>query len=77
MCVHILIIIISLHNYVVLEYTDVHVLIDFWIICFQGRNKVRITEVTYCKESITPDNVYIIDNGLEIVQVNLVNRFSC
>ena len=76
MGVHILVIIISLCNYVVLH-RDVHVLIDFWIICFQGRNKVRITEVTYCKESITPDNVYIIDNGLEIVQVNLVNRFSC
>ncbi|XP_058972329.1 gelsolin-like protein 2 [Pocillopora verrucosa] len=39
----------------------------------EGRNKVRITEVTYCKESITPDNVYIIDNGLEIVQINGTN----
>ncbi|KAJ7360071.1 hypothetical protein OS493_019163 [Desmophyllum pertusum] len=36
----------------------------------EGRNKVKMTEVAYCKESITPDNVYIIDNGLTIYQVN-------
>lgn len=36
----------------------------------EGRNKVKVTEVAYCKESITPDNVYIIDNGLNIFQVN-------
>ena len=32
-----------------------------------------MTECTYCKESVTPDNVYIIDNGLTLYQVNLVN----
>lgn len=36
----------------------------------EGRNKVKITEVPYCKESISPDNVYIIDLGLTIYQVN-------
>lgn len=39
------------------------------MICWQGRNKVKVTEVAYCKESITPDNVYVIDNGEEIYQV--------
>lgn len=29
-----------------------------------------MTEVTYCKESITPDNVYVIDNGLTLYQIN-------
>lgn len=29
-----------------------------------------MTECTYCKESVTPDNVYIIDNGLTLYQVN-------
>ncbi|XP_044184185.1 gelsolin-like protein 2 [Acropora millepora] len=42
----------------------------------EGRNKVKMTECTYCKESVTPDNVYIIDNGLTLYQVNLVNIFS-
>ena len=37
----------------------------------QGRNQVKMTEVAYCKESITPDNVYIIDNGLQIFQVDI------
>lgn len=36
----------------------------------EGRNKVKITEVAYCKESITPDNVYVIDNGEEVYQIN-------
>lgn len=36
----------------------------------EGRNKVKMTQVAYVKESITPDNVYIIDNGLTIYQVN-------
>ena len=31
---------------------------------------VKVKEVTYCKESVTPDNVYVIDNGLQIYQVN-------
>ncbi|XP_068672067.1 gelsolin-like protein 2 [Montipora foliosa] len=35
-----------------------------------GRNKVKVTEVAYCKESITPDNVYVVDLGLQIYQVN-------
>ena len=29
-----------------------------------------VKEVPYCKESVTPDNVYIIDNGLKVYQVN-------
>ena len=29
-----------------------------------------MTEVAYVKESVTPDNVYIIDNGLMIFQVS-------
>ncbi|KAL9956018.1 hypothetical protein ACROYT_G037435 [Oculina patagonica] len=36
----------------------------------EGKNKVKMTEVAYVKESITPDNVYIIDNGTEVFQVN-------
>ena len=31
-----------------------------------------MTEVAYVKESITPDNVYIIDNGLTIFQVSFL-----
>ena len=31
-----------------------------------------MTEVAYCKESVTPDNVYVIDNGLELFQVRLL-----
>ena len=53
------------------------------MICLQGRNKVKMTEVAYVKESITPDNVYIIDNGLTIYQVSysycflMQNNVSC
>ena len=37
----------------------------------QGRrSNVVITEVPYCKESITPDNVYVLDTGLKIWQVS-------
>lgn len=36
----------------------------------EGRNQVTMTEVAYVKESITSDNVYIIDNGLDLYQVN-------
>ena len=35
-----------------------------------------MTEVAYVKESITPDNVYIIDNGLTIYQVSLLTFWN-
>jgi len=34
------------------------------------RSNVVVTEVPYCKESITPDNVYVLDNGLKVWQVS-------
>ncbi|CAH3184602.1 unnamed protein product [Porites lobata] len=34
------------------------------------RSNVVVTEVPYCKESITPDNVYVLDTGLKVWQVS-------
>lgn len=34
------------------------------------RSNVVVTEVPYCKESITPDNVYVLDTGLKVWQIN-------
>ena len=34
------------------------------------RSNVVVTELPYCKESITPDNVYVLDTGLKVWQVS-------